>query len=427
MGPCGPNGTGTSCASARRPHRPRVQLVHASAAILSLGRLEVYLNQPATSTTPDAVVGFQGATAFLKVPADAPLQVRVRPVVAPPAPAPREYALTSVPLAGSTRYVVNLAGIPDELLALYAPHPTGLSQAFALIAREFEALLTRSLGSGVPVVVTHAVTDAPALDVVVAGTGQVLADELPYGQAVTATLAPGTYRIEVRNAATGALLTAVRFVLDGTEGAFPLAITGFLNPAANRNGPALALTATDAMGATDTGVVVTGADDATANGLALDVVNPVRGSALVRYGLAEAGPVRLAVVDALGREVAVLADGSAAAGTHGARLGGSGAGRVRAAADGRCGVAEPDGHGRALRPRANARRVWQDRRRPRPVVGARLPVAPRPRVSWASGRARWGVGNETRGDAPLWRRRSSGRVGWKRCSRCPSVPGAKLA
>ncbi len=303
------------------PPPAEVQLVHASAAILTLGRLEVYLNQPATSTTPDAIVGFQGATAYLEVPADAPLQVRVRPVVAPPAPAPREYALTSAPLAGGTRYVVNLAGIPDELLALYAPHPTGLSQALALLARAFDAALPRS-GGGIPVVVTHAVTDASALDVVVAETGQVLADDLPYGQSVTATLTPGTHRIEVRNASTGALLTAIRFTLDGTEGAFPLAITGFLNPAANQNGPALALTATDASGATVAGVNVTGTDEATAGGLELSVPNPARSAAAVRYTLPASGPVRLAVVDVLGREVAVLAEGAQAAGSHEAHLGG---------------------------------------------------------------------------------------------------------
>ena len=48
--------------------------------------------------------------------------------------------------------------------------------------------------------------------------------------------------------------------------------------------------------------------------------NPVRGRAVVRYGVAEAGPVRLAVYDALGREAAVLVDGARAAGEHAAVL-----------------------------------------------------------------------------------------------------------
>ena len=44
--------------------------------------------------------------------------------------------------------------------------------------------------------------------------------------------------------------------------------------------------------------------------------NPTRGSARVAFSLAEAGAARLSVVDALGREVAVLADGELSAGAH---------------------------------------------------------------------------------------------------------------
>ncbi|MEM6327361.1 MAG: T9SS type A sorting domain-containing protein [Bacteroidota bacterium] len=44
--------------------------------------------------------------------------------------------------------------------------------------------------------------------------------------------------------------------------------------------------------------------------------NPVRRSTTLRYGLPQAGTVRVRVVDLLGREVAVLADGEAAAGWH---------------------------------------------------------------------------------------------------------------
>ncbi len=50
------------------------------------------------------------------------------------------------------------------------------------------------------------------------------------------------------------------------------------------------------------------------------VPNPLGGRGAVRYNLATPGPVRLAVYDVLGREVAVLADGERAAGTYEARL-----------------------------------------------------------------------------------------------------------
>jgi hypothetical protein len=44
--------------------------------------------------------------------------------------------------------------------------------------------------------------------------------------------------------------------------------------------------------------------------------NPFRTSATVEFGVQEMAEVRLAVYDVLGREVAVLADGALAAGTH---------------------------------------------------------------------------------------------------------------
>ena len=44
--------------------------------------------------------------------------------------------------------------------------------------------------------------------------------------------------------------------------------------------------------------------------------NPSRGEATVAFSLAEAGPARVAIVDVLGREVAVVASGPAEAGLH---------------------------------------------------------------------------------------------------------------
>ncbi len=52
--------------------------------------------------------------------------------------------------------------------------------------------------------------------------------------------------------------------------------------------------------------------------------NPFRSRATLRFALEEAGPVRLAVYDALGREVAVLVDGAVEAGQHAAAFDGSG-------------------------------------------------------------------------------------------------------
>ena len=63
-------------------------------------------------------------------------------------------------------------------------------------------------------------------------------------------------------------------------------------------------------------------DDAAPAAFGLDapVPNPSPGPVRLRYALAEAGPARLAVYDAIGREVALLATGPRGAGTHEATL-----------------------------------------------------------------------------------------------------------
>jgi len=57
--------------------------------------------------------------------------------------------------------------------------------------------------------------------------------------------------------------------------------------------------------------------------LAAPTPNPAPGVTMLRYTLPAAGPVRLTVYDALGREVARLADGTEAAGPHAVRFDGS--------------------------------------------------------------------------------------------------------
>jgi hypothetical protein len=64
--------------------------------------------------------------------------------------------------------------------------------------------------------------------------------------------------------------------------------------------------------------LVEGAPGATA--IAGVAPNPVRGTAAVRFVLPDVGPARLALLDVLGREVAVLAEGEYVEGEHAATL-----------------------------------------------------------------------------------------------------------
>ncbi|HEX8386995.1 MAG TPA: DUF4397 domain-containing protein, partial [Rubricoccaceae bacterium] len=206
----------------------RVQVDHGSAPIAFLGPVEVYINQPATSTTPNATVTFRGGSRYLTVPTGQALTVRARLRDEPVIPGlPREYTF-SVPPVAPGFYKVTLAGIPEQLLSQYAPNPGGANLIIGLIVLSMTANLP--LDGGVPVAVTHAVTDGPSVDVVLDG-GALLANDLPYGQASSpTTLAPGAYRAEVRRSNDQAVLGVVRFTLDGTEDALPLLFSGFLNP-----------------------------------------------------------------------------------------------------------------------------------------------------------------------------------------------------
>ena len=65
-----------------------------------------------------------------------------------------------------------------------------------------------------------------------------------------------------------------------------------------------------------TGTVSTASEAPTVLTLDAPRPNPARGATTVGYNLPAAGPARLSVVDLLGREVAVLADGDGAAGRH---------------------------------------------------------------------------------------------------------------
>ncbi len=88
---------------------------------------------------------------------------------------------------------------------------------------------------------------------------------------------------------------------------------------AAQGGAPLTASGFDFAVAPDTAPAAVGAEGtAVSTGLVGVAPNPFGTRATVRFALAEAGPVRLAVYDVLGREVAVLTDGPAEAGAHSA-------------------------------------------------------------------------------------------------------------
>ncbi len=133
----------------------------------------------------------------------------------------------------------------------------------------------------------------------------------------------GTFTQRIPNAAP-----ADSYTYEVRIGQFPSAVadtetfTIVVTPAARAAGRAEAWAVTDASPwAAASPSAATHAESAEA---VAAFPNPFRSRTALRFALAEAGPVRLAVYDVLGREVAVLAEGAAEAGRHEATFDGSG-------------------------------------------------------------------------------------------------------
>ncbi|HLA63160.1 MAG TPA: T9SS type A sorting domain-containing protein, partial [Rhodothermales bacterium] len=135
---------------------------------------------------------------------------------------------------------------------------------------------------------------------------------------------PDGWTARLTDAATGTSLDLTTagtysFTLDAPAGRTAPAADALAPPAPRLLGAADGLTAGRFTVVVDAATTGTGGETAAA--LALTVApNPTAGRASVRYVLPEAGRVRVAVYDVLGREVAVLADGEGAAGRHEAVL-----------------------------------------------------------------------------------------------------------
>ncbi len=289
----------------------RLQIIH-NAADPAAALVDVYVN--GARLLDD--FAFRTATPFIDVPADVALLVGVAPGTST-GPGDAVFTQTyTLPEGSTTQLVANGVLSP----AGFAANPTGRATAFQLLVGE-AALETAETDAAVSVRVVHGATDAPTVDVRTSGI--VLVDDAAYGD-VTGYLSvpPSAYTLDVTTA-SGASVASFTVDLAGAAGsAATVLASGFLDPAANQNGPAFGLLAVFPDGTT--GLLPVGAEDsAPAQGtfaLGTPTPNPLRGAGRVAFSLAEAGAATLALYDALGRRVAVVAEGAFAADRHEARL-----------------------------------------------------------------------------------------------------------
>ncbi|MEO1076948.1 MAG: T9SS type A sorting domain-containing protein, partial [Bacteroidota bacterium] len=223
-------------------------------------------------------------------------------------------------LSTDTLVVDNIGGVTFAVTGVdtpgdYAPNPDGLDTGIGLVAlRAPDRALP--LGDRLLARFVHAVTDAPAVDVVLPD-GTVVADSLTFNAvSVPLALDRTTPRVEVRRHADGATVGTYDLDFSDPSTVQFVVLSGFLDPAANQDGPELGLT-TVALPAE---APVANEDDSAARPTAVRLSaaypNPFAETTTLRVDVPVATRAEVAVFDLLGRRVAVLHDGLLAPGTH---------------------------------------------------------------------------------------------------------------
>jgi hypothetical protein len=130
----------------------------------------------------------------------------------------------------------------------YASNPDGKSIAFQISG--INSLESSTEAGKVAINVFHGSTDAPRVDVKVA-SGPTLFTNLAYSEASESAVevAPGSYTLNITPAGSSTVVASFTAPLTGfADSALTVVASGFLNPAANKNGPAFGLFAVTKSG-----------------------------------------------------------------------------------------------------------------------------------------------------------------------------------
>jgi hypothetical protein len=216
-----------------------------------------------------------------------------------------------------------LFGLNDT--TVYAPNPEGYSLRESALLLDLPILTNNS--NEVRAVFVHTVTDAPALDLVTVN-GDTLASTLTYGAASQPiSLVAGSYSVNLlRSSDKQKLGTHTLDVSNKSNGYVVITLSGFLDPAANQNGPAAALGVYEIKLTPTTQVEEQNAMAPASFALLQNYPNPFWSGATsrsagnpvtsIQYSVASDQFVSLKVYDVLGKEVATLVDEKKPAGFY---------------------------------------------------------------------------------------------------------------
>lgn len=283
-----------------------VQVIHNSAD-LAAERVDVWLNDEKMLDN----FRFRTASPFVDIPAAIPVIVSI----AGPASTDTSAALAqfTYTLDENGQYIIVANGIVSA--SGYNP-----ATPFDLYVQGNARTQAANTGE-TDVLVFHGATDAPTVDVAEIGAGAgTIVDDLAYGQFQGYLELPtANYRLAVQDqtgSTTVATYDAPLSALGLENAALTVLASGFLNPAANSDGPDFGLyVALPAGGALIPLPVTTGVEDAILGNTQL-YPNPARNQARLAFTLEKASEVGYMIVDMRGRVVAGANLGTLPAGQH---------------------------------------------------------------------------------------------------------------
>jgi hypothetical protein len=253
-------------------------------------------------------LGFRGSAELPALPYLEPFSLRLYDVEDVNTPVAK---FDSLVVSSENPQALVLLGLNDT--TAYAPNPEGYSLRENALLLDLPILAANP--NEVRAIFVHAVTDAPTIDLV-AANGGTLAANLNYGAAsLPVNLAAGTYNVNLlRSSDKQNLGTHTIDVSNQANGYVVIMLSGFLNPAANQNGPAAALGVYDVDLTPVTAVEEQNEIAPASFTLSQNYPNPFNPVTSMQFSVGSSQLVSLKVYDVLGKEVATLVNEKKTAG-----------------------------------------------------------------------------------------------------------------
>jgi len=222
-------------------------------------------------------------------------------------------------IAPDSNYIGLFRGVVDP--SGFAPNPDGREISLGVSFTDQGRLQSTTTGS-VEIIVFHASTDAPTIDITTAGGSVTVVDDLAYGDvSAYVPVTPGIAMLEIRDASGANVLFSLQADLSAyADSTLSIIASGFLDPSMNQNGPAFSVDAISVGGTRIPFGLLTGIGDdenqLTDYRLLQNYPNPFNPTTTIEFSIPQNERVELTIYNALGETVETLVRGTLSAGEH---------------------------------------------------------------------------------------------------------------